>query len=108
MFEISDVIEWKFNNLAEVTTDGGEIIAFPPNVPGVDYDSNGLPTEGNKTIWIAEYETHIFATAYIGKRKKDYLPVKKQLDMIYWDNVNSTDKWIKHIEKVKGDNPKPI
>jgi len=107
MFEISDVIDWKFNNLGEVTTDGGKIIAFPDNVAGVNYDSGGIPTQADQDAWTAEYKIHLVDIAYIEKRKKDYLPLEEQADMKYWDEVNGTDNWIKHIEKVKGDNPKP-
>ena len=32
---------------------------------------------------------------------------QEQLDMQYWDNVNSTTTWKDHIAKVKSDNPKP-
>ena len=31
----------------------------------------------------------------------------EQLDMQYWDSVNSTTTWADHIAKVKSDNPKP-
>jgi hypothetical protein len=36
-----------------------------------------------------------------------YGSVGSQLDMQYWDGVNSTSVWSDHIAKVKSDNPKP-
>jgi hypothetical protein len=42
------------------------------------------------------------------KRKRDYLPIQEQLDLMYWDKVNNTSKWIEHRNKVKSDNPKPV
>ena len=40
-------------------------------------------------------------------RKNSYKSIADQLDMQYWDNVNSTTTWKDHIAKVKSDNPKP-
>lgn len=44
---------------------------------------------------------------YEFKRIQGYPPIKDQLDMLYWDKVNSTDNWQDVIAKVKSDNPKP-
>ena len=44
---------------------------------------------------------------YIQARQEAYGSVQDQLDMQYWDNVNSTTTWKDHIAKVKSDNPKP-
>ena len=33
--------------------------------------------------------------------------IKDQLDQIYWDKKNGTNKWVEAIDKVKSDNPKP-
>ena len=35
-----------------------------------------------------------------------YGSIGEQLDMLYWDKKNGTDKWEKHIDKVKSDIPK--
>tara|TARA_R100001443_G_scaffold51210_1_gene63198 strand:- start:362 stop:688 length:327 start_codon:yes stop_codon:yes gene_type:complete len=40
-------------------------------------------------------------------RKAAYESIPNQLDMQYWDEVNSTTTWKDHIAKVKSDNPKP-
>ena len=44
---------------------------------------------------------------YIEARQEAYGSINDQLDMQYWDNVNSTTTWKDHIAKVKSDNPKP-
>lgn len=91
-----------------MVVEDGVLIAFPPGIPGVNYDPNtGLPTQSYQDLMEEENIKHLADTAYIEKRKKEYLPMGDQLDMIYWDNKNQTDNWIKHIEKVKGNNPKP-
>jgi len=42
-----------------------------------------------------------------GKRVLAYGSVGSQLDMQYWDGVNSTTVWADHVAKVKFDHPKP-
>ena len=44
---------------------------------------------------------------YKTARQEDYGDLASQLDMMYWDGVNSTTTWADHIAQVKSDNPKP-
>ena len=44
---------------------------------------------------------------YIQARQEAYGSVADQLDMQYWDEVNSTTTWKDFVAKVKSDNPKP-
>ncbi len=44
---------------------------------------------------------------YIQARQEAYGSVQNQLDMQYWDEVNTTTVWKDHVAKVKADNPKP-
>jgi hypothetical protein len=44
---------------------------------------------------------------YKTARQEAYGDLASQLDMIYWDGVNSTTTWADHIAQVKADNPKP-
>ena len=44
---------------------------------------------------------------YVQDRQEAYGSIADQLDMQYWDEVNSTTTWKDHIAKVKSDNPKP-
>ena len=40
-------------------------------------------------------------------RAAAYDPITEQLDQLYWDKKNGTNKWVEAIDKVKADNPKP-
>ena len=44
---------------------------------------------------------------YIQARQEAYGSVADQLDMQYWDEVNSITVWKDHVAQVKSDNPKP-
>ena len=39
-------------------------------------------------------------------RQKAYPTTKEQLDMIYWDKVNGTEKWVELIQNIKTKYPK--
>ena len=45
--------------------------------------------------------------SYKIKRREAYDPIAEQLDQLYWDKKNGTNKWVEAIDKVKSDNPKP-
>jgi len=53
----------------------------------------------------SKWDTQQFG--YVQARQQAYGSVQDQLDMQYWDSVNSTTTWADHIAKVKSDNPKP-
>jgi len=53
----------------------------------------------------SKWDTQQFG--YVRARQEAYGSVQDQLDMQYWDSVNSTTLWADHIAKVKSDNPKP-
>ena len=59
---------------------------------------------------IASYETAgntaEALSGVLNKRQTEYPSIQDQLDMQYWDNVNSTTTWKDAIAKVKSDNPK--
>jgi hypothetical protein len=64
-----------------------------------DYDQAKIDLGNSK--WDAQQ------FGYIQARQEAYGSIANQLDMQYWDNVNSTTTWKDHIAKVKSDNPKP-
>ena len=64
-----------------------------------DYDQAKIDLGNSK--WDAQQ------FGYIQARQEAYGSIADQLDMQYWDNVNSTTTWKDHIAKVKSDNPKP-
>ena len=63
-------------------------------------DTAVMPSEEEVNAKIAELQV-------IESRKISYGSVQDQLDMQYWDGVNSTTTWADHIAQVKSDNPKP-
>ena len=46
-------------------------------------------------------------TWYVDQRIAAYPNISDQLDMIYWDKVNTTTTWKDAIAQVKSDYPKP-
>ena len=55
---------------------------------------------------MAELQTQYDNNKYQRDRAVAYPSIKDQLDMQYWDKVNSTSTWQTAIAKVKSDNPK--
>jgi len=70
------------------------------NIVAVDASGNDV------TINWTDVEAWTDPDAYKIKRQIEYPSVQDQLDMQYWDNVNSTTTWKDTIAKVKSDNPK--
>jgi len=69
--------------------------------------------EGTKPIAVdtikakqAELQTAYNNNQYQRDREMAYPSIQDQLDMQYWDKVNSTTNWQDAIAKVKSDNPK--
>jgi len=54
----------------------------------------------------AELQTDYDNKKYQRDREMAYPSIQDQLDMQYWDKVNSTNNWQNAIAKVKSDNPK--
>jgi hypothetical protein len=96
MSNIGEVIGWKHNHQAGMSTVDGVIKEFP----------GGIPSQADQDKWTKEYEAYLTSIAYIAKRKEAYKTLEEQADMRYWDSVNSTTTWVDHIAKVKSDNPK--
>tara|TARA_B100001250_G_scaffold76480_1_gene62657 strand:- start:1741 stop:1986 length:246 start_codon:yes stop_codon:yes gene_type:complete len=72
---------------------------------------------GERVAFTAEEETardtHEAAAAvrkaankYKVDRIEAYGSIQEQLDQLYWDKKNGTNKWVEAIDKVKSDNPK--
>jgi len=66
-------------------------------------DGDGNPVE----IDLAAVNAWVPPDQYARDRRKAYLPVADQLDMMYWDNVNGTSNWQNHVSEVKAAHPKP-
>jgi len=52
---------------------------------------------------ITEYNSN----QYQRDRAKDYPSIQEQLDMQYWDKVNSTNNWQTKVNEIKVKYPKP-
>ena len=73
--------------------------------------------DGKKVAYTAEEETardaeeaavakEQAANEYKKKRREAFPSLSDQLDQLYWDKKNGTNKWVEAIDKVKSDIPK--
>lgn len=77
----------KYKALIKAQSEGKEIVVDGKNVDAV------MPiVPESKKIELA--------------RRLEYGSIAEQLDMMYWDAVNGTTKWIDHIAAVKEKHPK--
>ena len=95
--------------------DSEAIIKAYPQVVAI-YEKKGcFDASGNKVTIedskVTEARTTLDAEYAAAKYQRDravaYDPIKEQLDQLYWDKKNGTNKWVEAIDKVKSDNPKP-
>ena len=56
---------------------------------------------------VTQSQYDIATKKYQRDRATAYDPITEQLDQLYWDKKNGTNKWVEAIDKVKSDNPKP-
>jgi len=66
-----------------------------------DDDKTPEPTAAEIEKWWLDYLDYLSKNEYKEKRRKEYLPIQEQLDLIYWDNINGTTNWKNHIDAVK-------
>tara|TARA_R100001594_G_C3973004_1_gene248253 strand:- start:34 stop:318 length:285 start_codon:yes stop_codon:yes gene_type:complete len=73
------------------------------------FKTYGLDKDGNKvTIVQSNVDAARVELAKLDYRwKREYPELAEQLDQLYWDKKNGTNKWVEAIDKVKSDNPKP-
>lgn len=60
----------------------------------------------DKEEWLG-HEENKKKSQYIRDRLEEYPAIGDQLDMLYWDKVNNTDKWRDLIKGIKQKYPKP-
>ena len=65
------------------------------------------PTNSQITTKLDELKTAYNNKKYQRDRAVAYDLLTEQLDQLYWDKKNGTNKWVEAIDKVKSDNPKP-
>lgn len=51
--------------------------------------------------------SHKIKLPYDQMRRNEYPSIEQQLDMLYWDLMNGTDKWRDKITEIKTKYPKP-
>ncbi len=71
------------------------------------HDGGYKPTEKECTDGLKALQDNFDATTYARNRQAAYPKLPDQLDQLYWDKKNGTNKWVEAIDKVKSDNPKP-
>ena len=76
----------------ECTSDG-VITEFP----------GGIPSAEDQATWTTEYEAHVAANAYKGKRQIEYPTIADQLDDLYHNGI---DGWKSTIKATKDKYPK--
>ena len=95
--------------------DGEAILKAYPQVVAI-YEKKGcFDGSGNKVTIedskVTEARTTLDAEYTAAKYQRDraaaYDTLREQLDQLYWDKKNGTNKWVEAIDKVKSDNPKP-
>ena len=87
---LNDAIH-KLNPSIVRTSGSTNIKAFDKDGNEVSYDLSAAQAEFNK---------------YKYRTERQYPDLKEQLDLLYWDKKNGTNKWVEAIDKVKSDNPK--
>ena len=75
-------------------------------VDGVEVELTAEEVAEFEAQW-AKNKTESDLVQYKLDRMLQYPELAEQLDMIYWDKKNSTERWKEAIDKVKSDNPKP-
>ncbi len=96
MTDIASVIGWKHNDQAGMCTEEGVITAFP----------GGIPSVADINAWTADYEAHVLANAYKGKRQAEYAKLN-QFEMQFDDQRDSTTTWVDAVNAIKAQFPKP-
>jgi len=82
-----------------------------PNVTSID-DGEGAKDKDGKSVTLEQSKidaarVELNKLNYKIDRAAAYDPITEQLDQLYWDKKNGTNKWVEAIDKVKADNPKP-
>jgi len=70
------------------------------------FDGTNPPSEVAITTKLTELMAEWDALAYSRARASAFPTWQEQMDMQYWDQVNSTTTWKDAVAKVKSDNPK--
>ena len=86
-----------------------------PNAVTINDGTGAFDKDGNSITLVQSaidaarttLNTEAAAVKYKTDRATAYSSFGDQLDQLYWDKKNGTNKWVEAIDKVKSDNPKP-
>ena len=93
MIDRTDIIYKLYANVVRTSgVDSSDLKAFDKDDKEVTLDFSAIDAEFTKQDY---------------QNKRVYPLILDQLDQLYWDKKNSTNKWVEAIDKVKSDNPKP-
>jgi len=92
---VENIVEW--DGKAEFNVDGELIEITSDTRIGGSWDGN---------VFSFDEPTIEDVRTYAEKRKAEYASISDQLDMQYWDNVNSTTTWKDHVTSIKDQFPK--
>ena len=73
----------------------------------IDAKGDSKPSDSAIDTKLTELTTAYNNKKYQRDRATAYDSITEQLDQLYWDKKNGTNKWVEAIDKVKSDNPKP-
>ena len=73
----------------------------------IDAKGDSKPSDSAIDAKLTELTTAYNNKKYQRDRATAYDSITEQLDQLYWDKKNGTNKWVEAIDKVKSDNPKP-
>ena len=82
----------------------GPITAATDGSYVIYHDGQTPPTEEEIQKKFEELKADYNSKEY--QRLRKYPPIEEQLDMLYWDRMNGTERWIQAIKKVKDKHPK--
>ena len=92
----------RFKAISELV--GGGISGADDGTLMVYHDGQTPPTEEEIQKKFEELKADYNSKEY--QRLREYPPIEEQLDMLYWDRMNGTERWIQAIKKVKDKHPK--
>ena len=73
----------------------------------VGMEVGGYEIKNNKIVYKIIKMSEPASLTYVELRQSEYPAIEEQLDMIYWDKINDTNKWQDLITEIKNKYPKP-
>jgi len=97
----------KTNRALHSLCPGSEWVVRNGTITWLKENGHTQPSQSQIDAEISRLDSLDVSDKYKTDRNSAYPSIKDQLDQIYWDKKNGTNKWVEAIDKVKSDNPKP-